>query len=117
VKTEGDSAMDIHTVAENAIDLFLEYESKHGDSEEVAKAKALGEISDGTIEYVIVTRQEAEIYADLVIALEKAKKTIEIWHGISAPKEIREGIWKLYQGSPEMQQINGALAKARLEKA
>jgi creatinine amidohydrolase/Fe(II)-dependent formamide hydrolase-like protein len=53
----------------------------------------------------------------LVAALEKAKETIRAWHGIEMrPRSFcEEEMWKLYQDSPEMKQINAALELVKKE--
>jgi hypothetical protein len=54
------------TIAENAIGLFLEYRDKHERSEEVAKACAINEVTEGTEDFVVLDKQ---LYDDLVAAL------------------------------------------------
>ena len=46
----------------------------------------------------------------LARALEFAKDTIHVWHSIKDPDDET---WNLYQESPEMKQINAALARVR----
>jgi hypothetical protein len=50
---------------------------------------------------------------DMLDALEIAVDTIRQWHDHGIEAKDRAGLWDLYQDSPEMQVINGAIAKAR----
>jgi len=52
----------------------------------------------------------------LVAALTIAKDTIRALHGIEFKGEAEERLWALYQGSPEMKEINAALAIANGEQ-
>lgn len=47
--------------------------------------------------------------------LEKAIETIESWHNMHLPFDLKEGLWELYQQSPEMKRINAALKAATEE--
>ena len=50
--------------------------------------------------------------SDLLDALIVARDTIRVWRGIGlGTAEPRA--WKLYQNSPEMRQINAAIANAK----
>lgn len=49
---------------------------------------------------------------ELLAALKRAVRTIRTWHGMGmGPMEAQA--WALYQASPEMKQINDAIAKAQ----
>jgi hypothetical protein len=48
---------------------------------------------------------------DLLEALKAATRTIREWHGMGMGATEAQA-WALYQASPEMQQINAAVAKA-----
>lgn len=48
---------------------------------------------------------------ELVAALRCAVRTIRVWHGMGM-SAADAAAWSLYQASPEMKQINAALAKA-----
>ena len=41
--------------------------------------------------------------------LEKAIETIESWHNMHLPVDLKNGLWERYQQSPEMKRINAAL--------
>jgi len=45
-------------------------------------------------------------------ALVRAVETIRAMHGIGLSGPAEDGMWKLYQQSPEMKAINAAIAKA-----
>ncbi len=47
--------------------------------------------------------------------LEKAIETIESWHNMHLPVDLKDGLWELYQQSPEMKRINAALKAATEE--
>lgn len=49
---------------------------------------------------------------DLLKALKRAVETIRALHGIGLSTTAEEGMWRLYQSSPEMTEINAAIAKA-----
>jgi PAS domain-containing protein len=56
-------------------------------------------------------REAAEaIAASLRRALEQARDIIRIWHGSGVPDAIEREAWTLYQSSPEMQNLNAAIA-------
>lgn len=44
--------------------------------------------------------------------LEKAIETIEAWHNMHLPFDLKDGLWERYQQSPEMKRINAALKAA-----
>lgn len=53
------------------------------------------------------------VHDELLAALRKAVDTIRAFHAIGLGDEgIADHVWELYQQSPEMQQINAAIAKA-----
>lgn len=47
--------------------------------------------------------------------LEKAIETIEAWHNMHLPFDLKDGLWERYQQSPEMKRINAALKAATEE--
>jgi len=47
--------------------------------------------------------------------LAKAIETIESWHNMHLPFDPKDGLWELYQQSPEMKRINAALKAATEE--
>lgn len=47
--------------------------------------------------------------------LEKAIETMESWHNMHLPFDLKDGLWELYQQSPEMKRINAALKAATEE--
>lgn len=47
--------------------------------------------------------------------LAKAIETIESWHNMHLPFDLKDGLWELYQQSPEMKWINAALKAATEE--
>ena len=47
--------------------------------------------------------------------LAKAIETIESWHNMHLPFDLKDGLWELYQQSPEMKRINAALKAATEE--
>lgn len=47
--------------------------------------------------------------------LEKAIETIEAWHNMHLPLDLKDGLWERYQQSPEMKRINAALKAATEE--
>lgn len=47
--------------------------------------------------------------------LEKAIETIKSWHNMHIPFDPKDGLWELYQQSPEMKRINAALKAATEE--
>jgi hypothetical protein len=49
---------------------------------------------------------------DLLAALKRAVEAIRSFHGIGLSGKAEEGMWQLYQASPEMTAINAAIAKA-----
>jgi hypothetical protein len=58
-----------------------------------------------SIDWIIESR------AELIAALNLAVATIRIWHGMGMGPAENEA-WFSYQSSPEMKQINAAIAKA-----
>lgn len=48
---------------------------------------------------------------DLLEALKRASRAIRLWHGLGMGSTESQA-WALYQASPEMKQINAAIAKA-----
>lgn len=53
--------------------------------------------------------------AEMLDALKLAKQTIRTWHGMGIIGRTEAQAWELYQASPEMKQINAALAAAPAE--
>jgi hypothetical protein len=49
---------------------------------------------------------------EMAPALRRAVDTIRALHGIGLNGPAEAGVWELYQQSPEMQQINAAIARA-----
>lgn len=47
--------------------------------------------------------------------LAKAIETIESWHNMHLPFDLKDGLWERYQQSPEMKRINAALKAATEE--
>ncbi len=47
--------------------------------------------------------------------LAKAIETIEAWHNMHLPFDLKDGLWERYQQSPEMKRINAALKAATEE--
>ena len=65
---DGVELMTINQIAEDAINLFLEYRDVHGfEDEDVAKAKALNEVSEGTAE----EQRRLDTFPELLAALER----------------------------------------------
>jgi len=108
---EKEMAMDINTVAQNAIGLFIEYEDKHGYSPDTAAAAALNEITEGTGDYILVSREN---HAALIAALE----AVLLFHSVdwTAAKIV---MWEEITGTAEAttkvlcDTARTALAKAR----
>lgn len=50
---------------------------------------------------------------ELIAALERAVEIIRLWQGMGMSKDVEPGMWKLYQSSPEMKQINAALQRVK----
>jgi hypothetical protein len=50
---------------------------------------------------------------DLLEALISARQTIRTWQGMGLEGDAEHDLWEAYQASPEMRQINAAVAKAR----
>jgi len=64
------------------------------------------------------SRQMVTLERALAIAkegLEKAIETIESWHNMHLPFDLKDGLWERYQQSPEMKRINAALKAATEE--
>ena len=93
--------MDINTLAQNAIGLFIEYEDKHGYSPDTAAAAALNEITEGTGDYILVSR---EAHADLIAALEECLSQLQ---RLNSTIGWRDGEWSSVTNARD------ALAKAR----
>lgn len=91
----------------------------------------VNETKNGTVIYIkgdTGHREVAVIYGDspqkfadarvilagpaLLSALKRAVETIRAFHGIGLNGPAEEGMWRLYQQSPEMKEIHAALAKA-----
>ncbi len=51
----------------------------------------------------------------LLEALEGARRTIKTWHNMGLADDQEQPVWEAYQQSPEMKQIDAALASARGE--
>src|SRR4051812_46701963 len=49
---------------------------------------------------------------ELLTALKRALETIRVWHNMGHYAGEADRVWALYQDSPEMKQINAAIAKA-----
>jgi hypothetical protein len=63
-------------------------------------------------------RRLKEINTELLEALKAAHLVIRNWYCLSSEyvgSPTEEGMWNLYQASPEMQRINAAIARARGE--
>lgn len=87
---------------------------------EMAQAQALAEKSWEALQQDrdAYSREMVRLERALGIAkegLQKAIETIEGWHNMHLPVDLKDGLWELYQQSPEMKRINAALKAATEE--
>lgn len=85
-----------------------DYQTDEGDKYHTIEYIIRG-IDQSSSQYIARVNRKEDAVAivsvlDLLEALQKARRTIRTWHG--------EAAWDLYQSSPEMLQINGAIKNA-----
>ena len=97
-----EAPMEAAVVLEDALFLF-----RHDSDEAHQRTLARARKHDQAL--VVLRGQVSALHG----ALTRAKGTIRVWHGLGLTQTKGEEAhgWALYQGSPEMQQINRALGE------